>query len=71
MELWLFLALAFVGIVIAMRRSRRVGSSGPESMIEGLPDDGRDKYTIENARGGFQGHSGGTGGSLGGGGGSR
>ena len=67
MEFFLFLGLAFVGAVFFIWRSRRRTSDGVDSLTKGLPDDLRDKQTIENTRGTFHGPYGGTGGFGGGG----
>ena len=50
MELWLFLGAVVVILVVAMWRSRRVGTSGPDSLIQGMPNDMRDRHTIDNTR---------------------
>ena len=67
MEFFLFLGLAFVGAVFFIWRSRVRTSQDVEALTKGLPDDLRDKQTIENTRGAVHGPYGGTGGFDGGG----
>lgn len=43
MELFAFLGAAFVLVIYFIWRSRRGTSSGPETLMKGLPDDLRDK----------------------------
>ena len=43
MEFFLFLALAFVGVIYYLRRSRVRTSNDVDSLTQGLPDDLRDK----------------------------
>jgi hypothetical protein len=43
MEFFLFLGLAFVGVVFFIWRSRRGTSRGLDTLTKGLPDDLRDK----------------------------
>ena len=43
MEFFLFLALAFVGVIYYLRRSRIRTSNDVDSLTQGLPDDLRDK----------------------------
>jgi hypothetical protein len=62
MEFWLFLGLVFVGPIFYLWRSRRRTSGGVDSLTKGLPDDLRNKQTIENTRGALHGPYGGTGG---------
>lgn len=45
MELWIAIALVIVLAVVFLWRSRRVGTSGKESLVQGMPDDLRDKNT--------------------------
>ena len=68
MEFFLFLGLAFVGAVFFIWRSRVRTSRDLDSMTKGLPDDLRDKQTIENTRGAVHGPYGGIGGGFDGGG---
>jgi hypothetical protein len=49
MELWIGIGLVFVLTVVFLWRSRRVGTTGKESLIEGLPDDLRDKNSGQNS----------------------
>ena len=68
MEFWLFLGAVFLLLVVAIWRSRRVGTRGVESLTQGLPNDMRDRHTVENTRGHVQGPIGGVGGGFDGGG---
>lgn len=68
MEFFLFLGLAFVGVVFYLWRSRRRTTSDVESLTKGLPDDLRNKQTIENTRGSVHGPFSGMGGGFDGGG---
>jgi hypothetical protein len=45
MELFVFLGLAFVGVVFYLWRSRRRTSRDVDSLTKGLPDDLRNKNT--------------------------
>ena len=45
MEFFLFLGLAFAGVVFYLWRSRRRTSGDVEAMTKGMPDDLRDKNT--------------------------
>lgn len=43
MELFVFIVGAVAVIVVLMWRGRRGGSTGPDTLTQGLPDDQRDK----------------------------
>ncbi len=45
MELWIGIGAVFVLVIVYLWRSRRVGTRGKDSLIEGMPDDLRDKNT--------------------------
>jgi hypothetical protein len=49
MELWIAIGLAFIATVFFLWRSRRVGTTGKESLVEGLPDDLREKNSGQNS----------------------
>jgi hypothetical protein len=66
MEIFVAALIVLVVLGIAASRSRRVGSRGPDSLVEGTPADFRNKYTVGGAGGGFIG--GGDGDASGGGG---
>jgi hypothetical protein len=43
MELWIAIGLVFALAIVFLWRSRRVGTHGKGSLVDGMPDDLRDK----------------------------
>jgi hypothetical protein len=48
MELWIGIGVVFVLMLVFLWRARR-GTTGPESRVQGLPDDLRDKNSGQNS----------------------